>query len=420
MKPARPAPKKAIWIALGAAALTGAIGGGVHMWRSNANSSGAEIFNPDQLAGQERRDLLAAQKQSAEAIARSKSLEEEAAKAQDQAEKLKIQAMAVAARIQSAEADIQAAQIKLTDINRNLTVQQDKLARQQKPLMELTALLQQLSRRPPVTVLAQPGSLDELVHARAVIEAITPVVEEKSVSMRRELAALRGILQQQNTEIVALETAQTKRTEQRAVLTKLEQQGRSRARQLASTARMEADRALGLGERARDISALMSALEDDSKTRQALAELAGPPPRPAHVDAPVTATPPPPSGRAPAKGAYRLPVVGRVLTGFGEVDDSGVRSRGIKMMAGQGAQLVAPADGRVSYAGEYRGYGKIVILDHGDGWISMVAGMIALSVAVGDTLDAGAPLGRAGAQGDSILVELRRGGKPVDIMALIS
>ncbi len=419
MKLARPAPKQALWIALAAVVLLSAIWGGVHIWQSRSNGAGDEIFNPEQLAGQEKRDLLAAQKQSAEAIARSQKLEKDAAKAEDEAEKLKIQAMAVAARIQSAEADIQAAQIKLTDINRNLTVQQDKLARQQKPLMELTAVLQQLSRRPPVTVLAQPGSLDELVHARAVIEAITPVVEEKSLSMRRELALLRGTLRQQSTEIRALETAQSKRNAERAMLGKLEQSGRTRARQLASTARMEADRALGLGERARDISALMSALEDDSKTRQALAELAGPLPRPAHVDAAVTATPPP-SKRAATKVAYRLPVVGRVLTGFGELDDSGVRSRGIKMLAGQGAQLVAPADGRVSYAGEYRGYGKIVILDHGDGWISMVAGMIALSVAVGDTLDADAPLGRAGAQGDAILVELRRGGKPVDIMALIS
>lgn len=407
-------------MALGAVALTMVIWGGVQLWRSHfGTSSGVEIFNPDQLAGQEKRDLLTAQKQSAEAMARSKKLEDDAAKAQDEAEKLKIQAMAVAARIQSAEADIQAAQIRLADIDRDLAVQQEKLARQQKPLMELTALLQQLSRRPPITVLAQPGSLDELVHARAVIEAITPVVEEKSLSMRRELALLRGMLHQQKAAIGALETAQAKRNAERAVLTKLEQQGRTRARQLTSTARMEADRALGLGERARDISALMSALEDDSKTRQALAELAGPLPRPAHTDAPVTATPPPPSNRAPSKTAYRLPVVGRVLTGFGELDDSGVRSRGIKMLAGNGAQLVAPADGRVSYAGEYRGYGKIIILDHGDGWISMIAGMIALSASVGDTLDAGAPLGRAGAEGDAILVELRRGGKPVDIMALI-
>lgn len=414
-------PRPAI-IALAGITLAGTIWGGVHFYNArSADEEAATLFNPDQLAGQEKRDLLTAQKQAAEATARSAVLEKAAAKADDEAEKLKIQSMAVAARIQAAEAEIQAADLKLTNINRQMTVQQDKLARQQKPLMELTALLQQLSRRPPVTVLAQPGSLDELVHARAAIEAVMPVVEEKSVSMRKELAVLRAMMGQQNKAIAALQDGKKKQDVERAKLTQLEQQGRMRSRQLASSARLEADRALGLGERARDISALMAALEDDSKTRQSLAELAGPLPRPANINEPVTATPPPPpEGRAPTTGAYRLPVVGRVLTGFGELDNSGVRSRGIKILAGNGAQLVAPAQGRVSYAGEYRGYGKIVIMDHGDGWISMVAGMIALSAAVGDVLDAGAPIGRAGAQGEAVIVELRRGGKPVDIMALIS
>jgi septal ring factor EnvC (AmiA/AmiB activator) len=413
-------PRSAI-IALAGITLAGGIWGGVHFYmaRSGADEA-AIIFDPDQLAGQEKRDLLTAQKQAAEAMARSEALEKAAAKADDEAEKLKIKSMAVAARIQSAEAEIQAADLELTNINRHLTVQQERLSRQQKPLMELTALLQQLSRRPPVTVLAQPGSLDELVHARAAIEAVMPVVEQKSVGVRKELGVLRAMLAQQNIAIAALENGQRKLDEERAKLAELEQKGRTRSRQLASSARLEADRALGLGERARDISALMAALEDDSKTRQSLASLAGPLPRPANIDEPVTATPPPPESSAPSKGAYRLPVVGRVLTGFGELDDSGVRSRGVKMRAGNGAQLVAPAQGRVSYAGEYRGYGKIVILDHGDGWISMVAGMVALSANVGDVLDAGAPIGRAGAQGEAIIVELRRGGKPVDIMALIS
>jgi murein hydrolase activator len=81
--------------------------------------------------------------------------------------------------------------------------------------------------------------------------------------------------------------------------------------------------------------------------------------------------------------------------------------------------VVAPAPGRVSFAGDYRGYGKIVIIDHGGGWTSLVTGMIALSVGVGDTLDAGTPVGRAGSQDSRITVELRRAGRPVDIVAML-
>src|SRR3546814_5521863 len=100
-----------------------------------------------------------------------------------------------------------------------------------------------------------------------------------------------------------------------------------------------------------------------------------------------------------------------IVTGRGEVDESGVRSRGITIAARPGGQVVAPAPGRVGFAGDYRGYGKIVIIDHGGGWVSLLTGMIALSVGVGDTVDAGAPVGRAGSDDSRITVELRRGGQ---------
>src|SRR5690606_2630470 len=117
------------------------------------------------------------------------------------------------------------------------------------------------------------------------------------------------------------------------------------------------------------------------------------------------------------QGAYRLPVVGRIVAGLGEVNDSGVRSRGLTIAAQPGGQVVAPAQGRVSFGGDYRGYGKIVIIDHGGGRTSLLSGLIGLSVGVGDTLDAGAPIGRAGSDDSRITVELRRAGRPVDIVA---
>src|SRR3546814_20459131 len=83
-----------------------------------------------------------------------------------------------------------------------------------------------------------------------------------------------------------------------------------------------------------------------------------------------------------------------IVTGLGEADESGVRSRGITIAARPGGQVVAPAPGRVGFAGDYRGYGKIVIIDHGGGRVSLLTGMIALSGGVGDTVHAGAPVDR--------------------------
>ncbi len=384
----------------------------------------SDIFDPQAIVARERDQLINAKQQSADALARSARLEADAAAASDEADRLKKRSAALAARIQSAEADISAGEARVALVNRRLAVQQARLAQQQQPLLELAASLQQLSRQPPVSVLAQPGSLRDMVHARAVIDAAMPVIARRTAGARRDLALLESTRRQQTVALNALSASKAQLAERRGALTRLENEGRLRSRELMSSARLEAERALGLGEKARDIVELMDSLEADGAVRAELARLTGPLPRPrdptadlAQDAAPVTAAP---TADAPVSpNAYRLPVVGRIVAGLGEVNDSGVRSRGVTIAAQPGGQVVSPAPGRVSFAGDYRGYGKIVIIDHGGGWVSLLTGMIGLSAAVGDTVDAGAPIGRAGSDDSRITVELRRAGRPVDIVAMI-
>jgi septal ring factor EnvC (AmiA/AmiB activator) len=383
----------------------------------------SDVFDPAAIAARERQQLLTAKAQSAAAMRRSAVLEAQAGAARDEADRLKKRSAALAARIQSAEADIDAAEARVALVSRRLADQQTRLAEQQQPLLALTASLQQLSRRPPVSVLAQPGSLRDMVHARAVLDAVMPVIQQRTAGVRQELARLRTTQQQQRIALQALSASKAQLAERRDALTRLENEGRLRSRDLMSSAQLEADRALGLGEKARDIVDLMDALEADAAVRGELADLSGPLPRPADpASATPQAVPTAPAASREADlgaGAYRLPVVGRIVAGLGEVNDSGVRSRGITVATQPGGQVVAPAAGRVSFAGDYRGYGKIVIIDHGGGWTSLITGMIALSVSVGDTLDAGAPVGRAGSDDSRITVELRRAGRPVDLVAML-
>lgn len=380
----------------------------------------SDVFDPAAIAAREREQLLGAKQQSAEAMARSTRLEAQAAAASSEADRLKKRSAALAARIQSAEADISAGEARVALVSRRLAFQRARLAEQQQPLLELAASLQQLSRQPPVSVLAQPGSLTDMVHARAVIDAAMPVIARRTAGARHELAALQAARRQQAVALKALSASKAQLAQRRDALTRLENEGRLRSRELMSSAQLEADRALGLGEKARDIVDLMDSLEADGAVRAELAQLAGPLPRPRNPAGAIANTAPPVATETElTQGAYRLPVVGRIVAGLGEVNESGVRSRGVTIAARPGGQVVSPAPGRVSFAGDYRGYGKIVIIDHGGGWVSLLTGMIALSVGVGDSLDTGAPVGRAGSDDSRITVELRRGGRPVDIVAMI-
>ena len=116
--------------------------------------------------------------------------------------------------------------------------------------------------------------------------------------------------------------------------------------------------------------------------------------------------------------SYRLPVIGKLIAGMGEVSESGVRSKGITLATARGAQVVSPADGRIAFAGPFRSYAAIVIIDHDNGWATLMTGLRGLTVKPGQSLLQGSPVGIADGATPRITVELRHGGAPVDILPI--
>ena len=118
-----------------------------------------------------------------------------------------------------------------------------------------------------------------------------------------------------------------------------------------------------------------------------------------------------------ARGKLPLPVRGRLVTRFGELNRFGTRNRGLIVATRASAQVIAPYDGRLMFAGPFRGYGQLLIISHGEGYHSLIAGMSRIDGVVGQWLLAGEPIGRMGGNdGDApvLYVELRRNGAPID------
>jgi len=367
---------------------------------------------------QEQAALKAARRQSDEARDRSARLEQQASAARDDAEQARRRAAATAARIQQAEADIQAAQARIAIIARMQRAQAARLAARQEPVVRLTAALQMMARRPMALALVQPGSVTDAVHMRAVLGQILPVIQQRTAGLRAELARSRALRATAQQAAGALTQAQADRRERQAALAALETQKRVAARDYRANAGLESERALALGERARDIVDLMDRLEDAGDLRERLAALPGPLLRPARPD--QTGAPAPETVRATGgPPPYRLPVIGQLVTGMGEVNDGGVRSRGLSLVTQPGAQTVAPTAGRIAFAGPYRGYGQILIIDHGQGWTTLITGLHRVTAQVGDTVRQGDPVGITGQGRPTVTIELRRNGRPVDIVPLV-
>lgn len=367
---------------------------------------------------EEQQALVKARRDAENAAKRSAQLDRQAAAARDDASRVQAEAAAIAARIQQAEADITAAEARIRIVARLQASQRARLAEKQQPVVRLTAALQTMARRPPALALVQPGSTADLVHVRSLLGSVMPLVNQRTAGLRQELARTRALRRTADLAATALRQSRERLNGERLALARLEVQHRARSRQFADSAMFESDRAIALGERARDIVDLMAVLDVQADLRDRLASLPGPMLRPGQ---PHTAAAPRDDGaRAVQRNPpYRLPVLGEVVTGLGEVSDSGVRAKGLTIETQGGAQVVAPTRGRIAFAADYRGYGKIVIIDHGQGWATLITNMASLGVKVGDDVVQGAPIGQTGPGRPTVTVELRHNGRAVDITPLV-
>jgi len=205
-----------------------------------------------------------------------------------------------------------------------------------------------------------------------------------TTELRQRREALAAIVAEAEAAQASL---QARRTEQAAAVTVLQQSLVARAEQREA---LQRDR--------RSLEALLAELRD------AIADV----PRQLAEDRPF----------ASRRGELPLPVQGRVLRRFGAELPGGLRSDGVLFAAETGSPVRAVAPGRVVYADWLRGHGLLLVIDHGDGWMSLYGQGERLLRGVGDWVGSGDPIARAGRSGGSAVsglhFELRHNGEPVD------
>lgn len=388
---------------------------GVAGWQATAQQS--NVYADSGEAGEA---LRRAGQALAQTRARAEKLETSARTATAEADRTAREAAAVAARIQQSEAEIELAQAKIALIDRQRETLRGRMAERQEPVVRLTAALQMMARRPLAFSLVRAESLRDTVYLRAVMETMLPEVQRRTAGLRAEIQRGRKLQEDARLATVERQTSEKALKDRQAELAALESRQRLASRAAQGVASREADRAMALAEQTRDLSALMGQLETDGTIRARLAALPGPilpPSRPGEVllvvDSPTTAASATPSGLA-----WIVPVSGRLVSGFGERADVGLTT-GITLVASSGAQVVSPADGRVAFAGAYRGYGRIVIVEHPGGWTTLVTNLGRIGAAVGEQVVQGSPLGNAGPGRTVLTVELRRDGTPVNPLELV-
>ena len=121
------------------------------------------------------------------------------------------------------------------------------------------------------------------------------------------------------------------------------------------------------------------------------------------------------SGFAKAKGSLPLPARGDIITHYGEQKVKGVTSKGITIATRSNAQVISPFDGSVIFTGPFRGYGNMIIVEHSDGYLSLMSGLGNIDVELGQMLLAGEPVGQMPKQNTAELyIEIRKNNQPIN------
>jgi septal ring factor EnvC (AmiA/AmiB activator) len=373
---------------------------------------------------QELETLREQQKQSAESEA---ALKREIESIGADRRKLNQSLIDTAARIRDVERKIAETEQKLKPLDADEARVRGSLNGRRATISEVLAAMQRMGLHPPPALMVSPEDALRSVRSAMLLGSVLPQMRAEMqklandlgelVRLRKEIAAERDNLKNQ---VAAIETD---RARMAALIGERQKQQADREASLAA----ERTRAIELARQANSLQDLIAKLEArlDKKTRAAR--------QASHPDAtPGTSSGHDPGRLAPEvnfaslKGRIQLPVNGVKIRDFGTPDSTGGAQKGLSIATRAGAQVTAPADAWVVYAGPFRSYGQLLILNMGGGYHLLLAGMERISVDLGQFVLAGEPVAVMGsgsriaailATGSSqpvLYIEFRKNGTPID------
>jgi septal ring factor EnvC (AmiA/AmiB activator) len=309
-------------------------------------------------------------------------------------------------------------------------------------LAEVLAALQRMGRNPPPALLVNPEDALSSVRSAILLGAVVPGIRKETEELVDDLTALMDIKSDIDRERTELTDAMQLRIEEEKRSELLVAQNEALTQTNNRTLAAERRRAEELAARATSLEGLIGSLERDigsvrdaaalarakEEERRNLSEAEREKARALARD-----SVPDKNRIAPAyefselQAKLDFPVAGDVLRQFGEADGTGHDSQGLTLAANPGALVTAPSDGWIVFAGTFRSYGRMIILNAGEGYHLVLAGMDRVSVREGQFVVAGEPLAVMGEKRvasvnaltletdkPTLYIEFRKNGKPVD------
>src|SRR6516162_5061440 len=343
--------------------------------------------------------------------------------------KLNQQLIEIADQVRRAEERVGDAEARLRVLDAREHQIRDSLDSRSSEVVEVLAALQRAGRRTPPALLVRPEDALQSLRTAMLLGSVVPELRARAAKLAGdlgELVALRKMITGERDRLAV------NRDSLKGDQTRLAALIDERQRQQASIERdMEAEgaRAIAFSRQVDSLQGLIAKMEQDVRSAAKAAAAANQQSGSGKTDPAALKNPSrtsPAIAFALAKGLFKLPVNGTKIHDFGGSDGAGGVQRGISLATRPGAQVTTPCDGWVVYAGPFRSYGQLLILNAGGGYHVLIAGMERISVNIGQFVLTGEPIATMGttSQVASILatnasqpvlyVEFRKDGTPID------
>jgi septal ring factor EnvC (AmiA/AmiB activator) len=375
-----------------------------------------------------QQQIQAGQAQQAQLKAQADALDKEIAD---------LQASAVKAAGQVQDTETQVTQLEdtlaaLSDEEKDKTA---ALESERGKLTRAVLAMQRLSTQPPEALMFSSQSPIDAARTARLLSIITPALDARARALQsdlNELTEMRQEMAQRRDELAgAVSKLATQNTKLASLINKKADAQRSTLAQSAA-AQSKLDKLAG---QAKNLQDLVDRL-NKAKVETGPAVPAGTPQTaalsqgvtqnalPERMERPAGFRNFPDSANLGPQNVVFAPARGHIVTHFGDPTETGGASKGLVLETRPGAQIVAPFDGRIAFEGPFRSYGQILIIEHGGGYHTVLAGLDRVDAVVGQWLLAGEPVGVMGAgegSGDTastgrpkLYLELRRDGQPID------
>ena len=348
----------------------------------------------------------------AESKKRQKEIEEEQKKTERELKSLQQEMVNIARKTGEKEEDLSAFEDKLAILQEQKKNRQNALNARQSELSAIISAMISLKKLPPEAIIAMPGKIEETTAAARALAIITGVIEEESTALAAQLAQLDELENKirKNQENIARGSSDLQE-KQAGLAQKIKERTRLQ-NELGSKDRKEREKLAQLNQKSRSLQELIEALNLQNRQEKEEKQNNTPP-----KSAPDRKEEEDEQEFTPfGNGAkLHLPASGKIIQRYGNGSDNEF-SHGITIKTREKASVIAPFAGEVVYAGNFRDYGKMVILRHGNDYHTLLSGMESINCTPGQLLVKGEPIGIMGKAEEStrLYLELRRNSKPVN------